>query len=55
MCLHGALCSIPFNLICNMATFSKKVLPLDPTPGVEVVCKDRMCACMVLYSPFSLI
>ena len=30
MCLHGALCSIPFNLIYNMTTFSKKMFgPFD--------------------------
>ena len=22
MCLYGALCSIPFDLICNMTTFN---------------------------------
>ena len=31
MYLHGALCSILFNLICNMTTFRKNVL----TPGIE--------------------
>ena len=31
MDLHGALCSIPINLICNMTTFRKKVvLFFDP-------------------------
>ena len=56
MCLHGALCSIPINFICNMTTFRKKiVLTFDPTPGVEGVCKDRICACMVLFAPFPLI
>ena len=45
MCLHGALCSILVNLICNMTTFRKKnVLTFDPTLGVEGVCKDRICA-----------
>ena len=34
------LCSIPFNLICDMSTFRKGV------------CKDRICACMVLYALF---
>ena len=24
ICIHGALCSIPFNLVCNMTTFSKR-------------------------------
>ena len=41
MCLHGALHSIPFNLICNMITFREKnVLTFDPTPGVKGVCKQ---------------
>ena len=53
MCMHGVLCSIPFNLINSMTTFRKKnVLSFDPTPGIECVCKDRICACMVLYAPF---
>ena len=43
MCLYGALCSILFNLICNMITFSKK--KFDPTPGVNGVCKDRAALC----------
>ena len=52
MCMHGVLCSIPFNLINSMATFRKNALSFDPTPGIECVCKDRVCACMVLYAPF---
>ena len=57
MCLHGALCSIPFNLICNMTTFSKKKCfdLLTPPQGVKGVCKDRICASKVLYAPFPLI
>ena len=55
MCLHGALCSIPFNLICNDYFRKKNVLTFDPNPGVEGVCKDRICACMVLFAPFPLI
>ena len=52
MCLHGAVSSIPFNLICNMSTFRKKnVLTFDPTPGVKGVCKDRICACIMVYAP----
>ena len=50
MCLQGALCSIPFNLICNVTTFRKK-MTFDPTLRIEGVCKDRICACMVLYAP----
>ena len=51
MCLHGALCSIPFNLICNMTTFSKEMFrPFDPTPGAEGESKDRICDCMLLHS-----
>ena len=48
-----AWCSKPhsLNLICNMTTFRK----IDPTPGAEGVCKDRICACIGLYAPFPLI
>ena len=55
MCLHGALYSIPINLICNMITFRENVLTFDPTPEVEGACKDRICACMLLHLPFPLI
>ena len=55
MCLYGALCSIPINLICNMNTFRKNDLTFDRAPGVEGVCKDRICACMLLHSSFPLI
>ena len=34
MCLHGAICSIPFNLICNMTMHVLKKLNFDPTPRV---------------------
>ena len=50
MCLHVALPCIPFNLICDMTTFKKKIL--TPPEGVG---KDRIRACMVLYGPFPLI
>ena len=37
MCMHGALCSIPFNLICNMTAFSTKYFDLlDPPQGLRV-------------------
>ena len=57
MCLHGALSSIPINLMCNMTTFRRKknVLTFAPIPGAEGVCKDRMCACMLLHLSFPLI
>ena len=42
MCLHGNLCSIHFNLICNMTTFRKKVLTIGPTPGVEGVLGENI-------------
>ena len=32
----------------------KNVSTFDPTPRVEGVCKDRICACMVIYAPFLL-
>ena len=53
LCVHGALCSIPINLICNMTTFRKNVLKFDSALGVEGVCKDRICACMLVHSSFS--
>ena len=55
MCLHGALCSIPINLICNMTTFREKSFNLWPHPRVEGVCKDRICVCMVIQATFALI
>ena len=55
MCMYGALCSIFFYLICNMTSFGTNVLICNPTLGVEGVCKDRICACMVLYAQFSII
>ena len=56
MCLYGGVSSIPFSLICNMTTSVKIiVLTFDSTPGVEGVCKDIVCACIVLYVQFPLI
>ena len=55
MCLHGALYSVPFNLIRDMTFRKKKDLIFDPTPGNEGVCKDRICAWVILYAPFLLI
>ena len=43
----------PFNLIHDMNTFRKKVLPFDPIPVVEGACKDRMCACMVFNALYA--
>ena len=47
MCLHGALCSIAFNLICNMTTFSKNDLTLThPPQGSSVsVRTEHVLAC----------
>ena len=51
MCLHGALSSIPFNLLCNMTTFRKSILT---NPGVEGVCNDTLCLHGALCSfPFT--
>ena len=51
MCLCGALCSIPFNLIRTQLLSEGKMFGhFDQTPGTEGVCKDRICACMVLYA-----
>ena len=50
MCLRGALCSIPINLIWNMSTFREKnVLTFDLTPGVDGACKDMNVTCLVCY------
>ena len=35
MCLHGTLSSIPFNLICNMTTFSIQIFDLLTSPQVS--------------------
>ena len=42
---HGALCSIPFNLICNMTTFRKRYsLTFWPHPlGRGCVCGQNIC------------
>ena len=53
--LHGALHSVPFSLFCNMTTFRFLFSFFDPTPGIEVVCKDGICACVVLYALFPII
>ena len=41
MCLNGALCSIPFNLKCNMTTFSKKKIDLLTPPQGSSVCARK--------------
>ena len=38
MCLHDALCSIPFNFVCNMTTFSDKMFCLKTPPQGLRVC-----------------
>ena len=43
MCLHGTLCSIPLNYICDMTTFSKKMFDLLILPK-----GTALCACEVL-------
>ena len=45
ICFHGALCSIPFNLICNMTTFRKRYsLTFWPHPlGQGCVCEQNIC------------
>ena len=39
MCFHGALCSVPFNLICNMT------MPWTPPHGSKMcrVCGQNIC------------
>ena len=40
-CLHGVLCSVPFNLIIGtMTTFRKKVLTFRSNMRVKGVCKE---------------
>ena len=57
MCLHGALSSILFNLICNMTTFrKKKFLPFDPIWGLRVCVRTDIFLHGALCSiPFNLI
>ena len=47
----------PFPLIwyATWLHSEKKFWTFDPTPGAEVVFKDRICAWVVLYAPFPLI
>ena len=46
----------PFKLICNMITYRNKCWHFDPTLRVKGVwCKDKTCACILLYAPFPLI
>ena len=49
MRLHGALCSIPLNLICNMSTFSIKK-GLTPPQGSMVCVRTEL-----PYAPLPLI
>ena len=43
ICLHGVLCFIPFNLICNMTSFRKetKVDILTPPQGSRVYIRAK--------------
>ena len=53
MCSHGALCSIPFNLICNNTTF--RFFYTLTHLGVKGVSKDRIYLHGALCSiPFNL-
>ena len=45
VCFYGALCSIPFNLICNKTTFR----PFDPHPRVEDVSVGKIFATILLH------
>ena len=50
ICIFGALCSVPFDLICNMTTFRKKNgLTFYPYPGVEGVSVGKIFATMLLF------
>ena len=42
-CLHGALCSIPFNLKYNMITFRKKCFDHLTLPQGPMVCVSTEC------------
>ena len=53
-----AWCSMLHSLLIWYATWllsKKNVFTFDPTTGVEGLCKDRICACMLLHSWFHLI
>ena len=50
--LHGLLCFIPLNVICNMTTFRKD--KNDPTAGVQGVCKGKSFTSILLYTSFPL-
>ena len=54
LCLHGALCSIPLIWYVIWLISVKDLFNLL-TPGIDGVCKDRICAYMVLFAPFRLI
>ena len=54
ICLHGALCSIPFNLICSMITLRKYyVFTFEATQGPKVcVMTEYVLAwCSMIHSP----
>ena len=55
MCLHGALCSIPINLICNMTTFRKKIVDLWPCSRGRGCVKGQAMCLHLLHLSFPLI
>ena len=48
MCLHGALCSYPLSLVCNITTFRKKKTFFDilTPPQGSRVCVRTEYACL---------
>ena len=55
-CFYVGLCFFPFNLKCKMTMFKKKLFwSFDRNAWFEGVCKDKICACMVLLAPLPLI
>ena len=52
MCFHVALCSITFNLICSMTTFSENiVLTFDLILGDDGVCKESIYTYTLAWRP----
>ena len=53
MCLNGALCIVPFTLICNITTFNKKsfdLLTIAPAVGMCVRTEYVFAWCSLLNS-----
>ena len=49
------MCSKLHSHFVKQHDYFKNVLTFDPTPGVEGVCKDRKCDCILEHSSFPLL